>query len=292
MRAVCGICGGAQPPDWSAGDLCVLCGGAVRLDVRCFWCATWVPPVGFCRSCGAAVVDRHLYGAARMLKDGGVDCFSVPKMLAELDPAQLENLGRLYERQAALVARHVDEVVFLERFLFQKHWSSALEDELTGQLPWPRAVLARFDAPAPPAPEDDASRARLVSEGTPIPQTRSLAMIARLRLDDWSAFDEVRGVFHQDDTRLRAEAALALSGWRVRYGVDRAATRGASEPGLVGELHRSPFRAAAAVRLALLGEKVEIPPEAASAGDPDLAMAAALVSGNTCLLYTSPSPRD
>ena len=43
MRALCEGCGKHQAPDWKAGDLCSYCGQAVRHDVRCYWCAKWVP---------------------------------------------------------------------------------------------------------------------------------------------------------------------------------------------------------------------------------------------------------
>jgi hypothetical protein len=142
MRAVCEACGNPQPPGWTAGELCAHCGKAVRSEVRCFWCAKWTPAAKFCRGCGAEVVPAPQYGAARMLKDAGTDRFTVPKMLRELDPGQVENFSRIYQRHAVAVARHVDELRFLERFLFQKAFSAALEDELVPQLPWPEDALA------------------------------------------------------------------------------------------------------------------------------------------------------
>src|SRR6266446_770845 len=128
MRATCEHCGGAQPRDWRAGEACVHCGKSVRSDVRCFWCVAWVPAGGFCRSCGAAGVDRY----------------SIPKMVADMDPGQRENLERIYGRHAVAVARHVDDAAFLESFLFQQQWSAALDDELTAQLPLPPATLEKF----------------------------------------------------------------------------------------------------------------------------------------------------
>ena len=92
MRAICEACDQPQPVDWKAGDLCIHCGQAVRREVRCFWCAKWTPAGKFCRRCGAGVVDERVYGAARMLKDAGSDRFTIPKMLVELDPEQIELL--------------------------------------------------------------------------------------------------------------------------------------------------------------------------------------------------------
>ena len=149
-RAICDVCGEPQPPDWKAGDLCSHCGKAARHDVRCYWCAKWTPAAKFCRSCGAAIVEERLYGAARMLKDAGTDRFTIPKQLKEFDPDQIENFSRIYQRHAVAVARHVDEVRFLERFLYGKDQSAVLEDLLIPQLPWPEETLARMSEPPPP----------------------------------------------------------------------------------------------------------------------------------------------
>ena len=144
MRAQCEACEKFQAPDWKAGDLCSFCGKSVRRDVRCYWCAKWVPAAKFCRSCGAAIVEERLYGAARMLKDAGTDRFTIPKQLKEFDPDQIENFSRIYQRHAIAVAAHVDAVRTAEQFLRQKHWSAALEDQLIPQLPWPEETLGRM----------------------------------------------------------------------------------------------------------------------------------------------------
>ena len=276
MRAVCEACGRPQPPDWRAGDLCARCGAPVRAEVRCFWCARWTPAARFCRSCGAELVPAPLYGAARMLKDAGTDRFTVPKMLKELDPEQVENFSRIYGRHAAAVARHVDELRFLERFLFRKDFSAALEDELTAQLPWPEATLARFSGPAP-APGPELAVARAIEASTPLETTRALAALARLRLDDWEALEAARAAFGSPDPALRAEAALALTGWRVRAAVGRLD----EDDRLLEALAGSPFRLEAAVRRALLGaSEPDQLREALGAADRETAFAAALVLGD------------
>src|SRR3954470_8391516 len=103
MRAICESCSRPQPVDWKPGDLCVRCGQAVRRETRCFWCARWTPAGKFCRRCGAAVVEDAQYGAAGMLRDGGADRFTIPRMLVELDPEQIENFTRIYQRHAAVM---------------------------------------------------------------------------------------------------------------------------------------------------------------------------------------------
>src|ERR1043165_7058304 len=167
MRAICEACTAPQPAAWRAGDLCVQCGQAVRREVRCFWCAKWTPAAKYCRSCGAACVDDRLYGAARMLKDAGTDRFTVPKLLQEFDPEQVENFTRIYQVQAAIVARHVDDVRLLERHLHHRGFSAALEDALIPQLPWNEQAVAAMQPPPLPA-GDDLTMATALQAASPL----------------------------------------------------------------------------------------------------------------------------
>src|SRR5579864_6945059 len=276
MRALCEGCGKPQPPDWKAGDLCSYCGKPVRHDVRCYWCAKWVPAARFCRSCGAAVVEERLYGAARMLKDAGTDRFTIPKQLKEFDPDQIENFSRIYQRHAVAVARHVDEVRFLERFLHDNTFSIALEDQLVPQLPWPEETLARMSAP-PQSPGDDLTVAKAIYASTPFPSTQALAALVRLQLRDGDSYPDACSAFSSSDPAVRAEAALQLTGWRVvhTWGRPRNLDRE-----IAAELERSPRKLEAAVRLGLLnrGNRVLLQ-EALTSPDPETAFAAALVLG-------------
>ncbi|HEX7897016.1 MAG TPA: hypothetical protein VF950_04615 [Planctomycetota bacterium] len=277
MRALCEACGKPQPPDWTPGGQCVHCGKAVRRELRCFWCVKWTPAAKFCRSCGAETVEARVFGAARMLKDAGTDRFTVPKQLRDFDPEQVENFTRIYQRHAIAVARHVDDVRFLERFLRQKAWSDALEDQLIPQLPWPEETLARMSAP-PPQPGDDLSTARALAKDSPFPTTRALATLVRLRLDDWSAHKDACSVFYTQEPALKAEAALTLTSWRVLYGVGRPREQGRE---LYDELKRSTFKLEAAVRLASLGTTDEgLLKEALTSNDPETSFGAALVLGD------------
>src|SRR6185295_8830437 len=266
-----------QPPDWKAGDLCSFCGKAVRHDVRCYWCAKWVPAAKFCRSCGAAVVEEKLYGAARMLKDAGTDRFTIPKQLKEFDADQIENFSRIYQRHAIAVARHVDEVRFLERFLRQKHWSGALDDQLVPQLPWSEEMLGRMSEPAP-RPGSDLETVKAIQESTPFEVTRTLCKLVRLRLQDWEIHREACSEFHHGDPAIKAEAALALTGWRVwsSCGIPRELS-----PPLTEELQKPAFKVEAAVGLGALGrEEKDLLREALASTDLETAFGAALVVGD------------
>lgn len=283
MRAICEACSHPQPPDWKPGDLCIDCGQPVQREVRCFWCARWTPAGKYCRRCGAAVLEEALYGAARMLRDAGTDRFTIPKLIVDLDPEQIDNFTRIYQRHAATMHRHVDQVRFLEDFLHQHHWSEALEEELIAQLPWPDEQLEKFSAamgPEVPAVAENLPIVCAIQATTPFVTTRSLAALVRLLLDDWTAQREAQDIFRSQDLALRNEAALALTTWRVIYGP--GIEDGYRE--LVQALRTSPFRTAAAVRLALLGDKeCELPAGALLSADPDVRFTAALA---TCHLDT------
>lgn len=215
-----------------------------------------------------------------MLKDAGVDRFTLPKMLREMDPEQVENFDRIYQRQAAIVARHADDAAFLQLHLFSKHWAERVEEDLTAQLPWPPADLDRFDT-NPSAGLEGLARARALEESSPVALNRDLATLARLRLDDWRAFDPVRNLCHSTDAHIREEAALTATGWRVLYTIEDAMRRGTFQPAVLDELRRSQHKVHATLRLAMLGEQVEIPRQAIGADDRELRLGAALALRDT-----------
>jgi hypothetical protein len=279
MRALCEYCNKPQPPDWRSGDLCVWCGKPSRREVRCFWCARWTPEGKFCRTCGAGIVEPALYGAARMLKDAGSDRFAIPRQLAEFDPDQIENFTRIYQEHAAVAEMLLLQVDFLQERLEQKHWAAALDQTLVPQLPWPLEQLEslRDAARKVPAVATGLARAQAIFETTPIPATRTLAVVARVAFDDWSALDAAVGLLSDTDEAVRTEALLAVSHWRVLYAVGLPGDRYR----IIAALQACPLREAASVRLALLGEAppLPLPPgefaTALVAGDIDLLAAAA-----------------
>lgn len=261
MRTVCAACSELQPADWKPGDLCVWCGQSVRPENRCYWCVKWTPSAQYCRSCGAEQVDPHLYPAARMLKDAGVDRFSLAHRLRELDPRQVATLTSIYQEHAGLVANLVDQLRFVEQHLHQRIWSERLNEKLTAELPWGnerrdevREVL-RF---VPPALEG-ADRLSAIQKHAPDPLTRSLAAVALLGLDDWEMIDACVGLLYSGDQPAQWEAALALSHWRLLYGP--GLVKGRRE--VIAALQTCPLREQAAVRLACLGvaNGTPLPPE-------------------------------
>ena len=284
-RAVCEHCGHWQPADWAAGDLCVACGAAVRREVRCAWCAEWIPAGRFCRSCGCEVLGPEEYGAARMLKSAGVDRFSMAQRLRELDPEQIANLGRIYNAQLAVVARRVEELRLCERHLLQKGFSRRLEEELVPRLPVEKEALAALAAgPAGPF-EGRTDLLPEIAERSPIELTRMLASIARLRMGCFEkTFPAARQGLQSPDPELALEAALAFAHWRVRlypyslwrhdaYAWWSDGTAGIERPRLAevaGAVPRaSPLRswAAAAVTLARYGEYGALPEADAEESD-------------------------
>jgi hypothetical protein len=275
MRALCESCSKPQPVDWKPGEQCVHCGAAVRRDVRCFWCAKGTPAGKFCRACGADLVDEPLYGAARMLKEAGTDRFTIPKLLREFDEERIQHFTRLYQRHAVAAARHVDDLRFLERFLFHQGWSDSLEDELVPRLPFPAPELkALAIEPRPEAGDVDVCRR--IQETSPFPRTRALAALARLRLDDWKASKDAAGTLH--DPALAPEAALVFSSWRV---LSAGASPFHRDRRIIELLQASPFKPEAAVRLGLMGVGDPDRLKAAlDSKDPETAFAAALALGD------------
>lgn len=233
-----------------------------------------------------------------MLKDAGVDRFGVPKMLAELDPEQIENFTNIYQRHASVLTRHVDHLVFLESFLQHKNWSDSLEEELILQLPWkddrletlsPPANIAEHAVTAERSCKECLAAALAISAVTPFPRTQALAAVVRLLLDDWEAQPAALQILSSGDALLRGEAAIALTNWRVMNGPGIGEDRRA----LVDALRECPFKVQAAVQLAMLGEPgVELPGEARDSNDPGVAFMAALASGNIDQLVAAERETD
>lgn len=203
MRAVCESCAQPQPLDWKPGDLCIQCGHAVRREVRCFWCVKWTPEAKFCRSCGAAVVAARDFGAARMLKDAGTDRFTIPKMLVELDPGQIEMFRTIYQRHAIAVEKRAMVLRKLESRLYAKGWGSRFEDEMTPRLPLAEDELERLEGKAE------------------LPLERDLAMLNGVLGGDARLVRHARQLLHCD-APMCLEAAMTLSDWRVtvRWGIE------------------------------------------------------------------------
>jgi hypothetical protein len=93
---------------------------------------------------------------------------------------------------------------------------------------------------------------KAIEETSPFGVTQSLAILARLRLRDWEAYKAAGSLMYSGDAALKAEAALALTHWRVwRPWAASASWSGPSSD----ELRKSPFKVEAAVRLGLLGQQ-------------------------------------
>jgi hypothetical protein len=278
LRAFCGSCSAAQPPDWKPGDLCTSCGSVARRELRCHWCGAFTPEGRFCRSCGAETVADELYAAARMLKAAGVDQFSIGERLAVLDGDHVAHLTRMYQRQAALVARRVDELSWVEGFLLGRKWSGELDDALTGQLPLPDGEVVgvlgtteRVDL----RENNDASRLRSVVASNPNSLAGLLAAVALVRhgwITNADDADLAQSALHHADPRVVEEAALAFGHWRSRF----APVPMVSSQQLAAALINCSRRADAAVALRLLGEDDEVDRSLLADPDPDRAFGAAL----------------
>jgi hypothetical protein len=272
MRASCEHCAKPQPADWRPGDLCIHCGHSVREEVRCYWCARWIPFGNFCRSCGAEAVSTEQYAPARVMKFYGADMFTIPKMLREMDPARIDTFRAIYGKHQAVLFRHVEDLRSMEPELFQKHWSSELEETLVPELPWPDEKLAAYSAP------------QALGTQSPFPTTRCLADLVALRNGDFKLLNRTGGYLSIQE--LREETALQLANWRVagigylenlRYPVIEA-LRGFEKP-------HAPL-----VRLSLvyLGDKeASIPEDAITSQDPEISFFAALLTDHKEMLAST-----
>jgi len=144
----CENCDAQQPNDWKSGDLCGQCGGAVREELRCAWCAKTTPKGKFCKHCGNEVQEDKNFGPARILKSLGVDQLQLTQKLSELQSIKLEQYRNQYNQHYAFVElarqdlRRIEEMLVIrgqEKF-------TALDDELIPNIPFAEAYLEKCQA--------------------------------------------------------------------------------------------------------------------------------------------------
>ncbi|UII28310.1 zinc ribbon domain-containing protein [Fulvivirga maritima] len=99
----CEQCDAQQPNDWKSGDLCVQCGGTVREEVRCAWCAHSTPKGKFCKHCGNEVQPDINFGPARILKSLGVDQLELTQKLNDLPEPKLEQYRNQFNQHYAYI---------------------------------------------------------------------------------------------------------------------------------------------------------------------------------------------
>lgn len=308
QRITCEQCDAPQPIDWRAGNLCSHCGSAVREETRCAWCTQWTPQGKFCRNCGCGLVPFNHYGAARMLKNAGVDQLSLPQRLAELDPEQIANFQRLYQTHLAIVLNRTEELRLCETQLVLRGHTDRLEEQLIKRLPLDEAAQKEL-RPGPQGPfSNQPERIKEIAEQSPIETTRILASLAWLRCTDFVGDRQAathyltiakNALAHADEI-IRLEAAIALAHWRnaippICHWID---LRRVAE---IGRQHltepRAKYWAAAAATVAVFKDKLEdknllaqigkanaLLEEAKTSTDPDLVFTAALRTADLDLI--------
>lgn len=216
-RIVCTQCGIRQPREWRPGELCSACGQAVRVERQCPWCSSYSPEGRFCKKCGCELVTPETFGAARMLKDAGVDRFTIGNRLRELDPEQVATLQRRYDEQRAIVMRRVDEAWWCEQQLVQRGQADALEQELLDRLPLDDAALDELGS-GPAGPFNDLDQLVEIFRSSPLALNRELAALALLRRgsDDRAALRSALGLL-PGGGELAIEAALVFGQWRFQH---------------------------------------------------------------------------
>ncbi len=316
QRITCEQCDAPQPIDWQAGDLCSHCGSAVREETRCAWCTQWTPQGKFCRNCGCGLVPFNHYGAARMLKNAGVDQLSLPQRLAELDPDQIANFQRLYQTHLAIILNRTEELRLCETQLVLRGHTDRLEEQLIKRLPLDEAAQKEL-RPGPQGPfNNQPERIKEIAEQSPIETTRILASLAWIRCTDFvddqqAAIQYINiaknALAHEDET-ISLEAALALAHWRnaippISNWID---WRRVAE---IGRKHltqpRTKHWAAAAATTVVFTDKLEdknllaqigkakaLLEEAKTSTDPDLVFTAALRTADVDLIATYINSND
>lgn len=145
MAAVlyCESCDAQQPNDWKSGDLCHQCGGTVREEVRCAWCAQNTPKGKFCKHCGNEVQPDQNFGPARILKSLGVDQLALTQKLSELEDSKREQYRNQFNKHYAFIELARQDLQRLENHVVIKGQEkfTELENELLPKIPFDKAYL-------------------------------------------------------------------------------------------------------------------------------------------------------
>ncbi|MBU6952829.1 zinc ribbon domain-containing protein [Hahella sp. HN01] len=219
----CEQCHAKQPNDWRAGDSCVECGGVVRSDVRCGWCAKLTAPGKFCRQCGFEMTDAEHYGVARMLKQAGVDQLQLRERLLSLPQDRIDHYNSLYNQHLTLALNRIDELRLCQRYLTFKEHVFNLENELIGHLPWNDQQTALMKS-GPQGPfENQIERLSEIAAASPLSSTRILAFIAWVRCPTIEINEELESHWFeavlaamQVGGVIAAEAFSVLGHWRAQ----------------------------------------------------------------------------
>lgn len=210
-RILCPHCQQDVPAPDADGALCSACGRPLAQSLRCPWCLERNPEGRFCRACGCELLPPEQFGAARMLKDAGVDRFALAERLRQMDPEQTAVLSRRFEQQRAVVMARVEEARFCETFLLLRAFSGPLEEDWLARLPLPPEALASLSA-GPRGPFVEPADLGRIHEESPLEENRTLAALALFRLgsEDLAVWRKVRETLFGQD-RLGLEAALSLA---------------------------------------------------------------------------------
>ena len=213
----CESCDAVQPSDYVIGQYCVSCGKVAKSQIRCAWCLEWVPNSNFCRSCGCELLEPESFGVARMLKDAGVDRFTLAERVRAMPPEQHQTYDAIYARQRSLIDRCIDEARFCQSFLLLKDYAAELEEELLSQLPMSEEDLQKYGKSPQVISAEPRATLQAILESSPIDNNRVLAALALTRTSDPE--DEILEIasncIASDDESLATEATLVIGHWRV-----------------------------------------------------------------------------
>ncbi len=149
---------------------------------------------------------------ARMLQ-AGVDRFALAQRVAALEPQQAEWMEQQYAAQWAKAWPLLEDVRRCEEHLLQRGFVEDMVDQLAALLPDGLGLLAPRREALPSAPR----RWRACSRRAPPWEVRQLAGLALLHRGEVSRSSPAlaHSCLTDERERIRVEAALAVSRWRV-----------------------------------------------------------------------------
>ncbi len=178
QRLRCPACLVPPPPSTRAYDRCPSCAGALVREARCAWCLTWTTETA-CGECTAELVPLPDFGAARMLRSGGVDRYALPERVKALSRNQHGALSARFDEEWGALQPRLEEARFVASFLITRGHVDELETALLSVVPMSKELRAEMTGPPHP-PFTEAGQLATITEKSPFPGVTLLSTIAQV----------------------------------------------------------------------------------------------------------------
>lgn len=172
-------------------------------ESRCAWCLSWAKD-SVCAECTAEIIPTPDFGAARMLRDGGVDRFALADRVRALPRNQFVALSSKFDAEWSALQVRMEEARSVTKHLELPGHLDPIETHLLAVIPLGEERLRKLSEPA-------GADLAAIEASSPIHEVQALAAIARVNqgTGDRESLVRTTSALHSGRS-LAAEAAITL----------------------------------------------------------------------------------